>query len=85
MANTTEMISLMRHAADLLAACEPMTNVNEIDRMAAMRAPVSRAYERAAAELAAIATASTVLRMVAAAMDDEPTPASNNQPTEITT
>lgn len=51
MADTAEMLRLMRHAADLLDACDPTTNVERV---------------------AAITTAKTVLRMVAACMADEP-------------
>ncbi len=52
MANTTEMLRLMRHAANLLDDCEPGYNLETA---------------------VAVSTASIVLRMVAAAMDDEPT------------
>ncbi len=51
MANTTEMLRLMRHAANLLDDCEPGYNLETA---------------------VAVSTASVVLRMVAAAMDDEP-------------
>lgn len=51
MANTTEMLRLMRHAANLLDDCEPGHNLETA---------------------VAVSTASVVLRMVAAAMDDEP-------------
>lgn len=72
MANTTNMIRLMTHAADLLDACDPMTNTSKV--VAQISHPDARiaAVKRATAEVAAIAHASAILRMVAAAMDDEP-------------
>lgn len=73
MANTVNMIRLMTHAADLLDACDPWADVHVIDQFAATPFTREGARDRAAAEIAAICTAATVLRMVAAAMDDEPT------------
>lgn len=74
MANTAEMLRLMRHAANLLDACDPLRNAAEVDLIAATTGASGKARDanrRAVAEVAAITTASTVLRMVAAAMDDE--------------
>lgn len=76
MADATEMIRLMRHAADLLDTCKPMANAYEVDRLTASSDTRKDAYLRAAQQVAANGTASTVLRMVAAAMADEPERAS---------
>ncbi len=67
MADTAEMRRLMTHAADLLDACDPMATIEDVP----VHAGRDEATHRAAAEVAAIATASTVLRMVAAAMVDD--------------
>lgn len=72
MANTTEMLRLMRHAADLLGACDPTVNAAEAIRLATSGGNRTAINARANAESIAIGTASAVLRMVAAAMDDEP-------------
>lgn len=71
MADTTEMRRLMTHAADLLDACEPMANADEIRSLSSSFIRKGEAIDRAVAEVAAMVTASTVLRMVAAAMADE--------------
>lgn len=69
-ANTVEMLRLMRHSADLLAANDPtgdyQTLISEVS--------VSDGFgvaARLAALRAAMATAESMLRMVAAAMDDD--------------
>jgi hypothetical protein len=80
MANTTEMLRLMRHAADLLDACEPMDNAEVLGEQSSMRHVYTEAVGRAVAESAAIITASMILRMVAAAMDDEPATAIESAP-----
>lgn len=81
MANTRNMIRLMEHAANLLDACQPWDDINIINRFETSTNTRDLARERAVAEIAAIATASTVLRMVAAAMDDEPTtPSTSEEP-----
>lgn len=72
MANTTNMIRLMTHAADLLDNCDPMTNAKAVIIQSGRDEIRIGAMQRALAETAAIGTASAVLRMVAAAMDDEP-------------
>jgi hypothetical protein len=71
MANTTEMRRLMCHAADLLDACDPGINGGLVQYHGG-GAMGREAVERAIAEAVAMGMASMVLRMVAAAMDDEP-------------
>lgn len=72
MANTAEMLRLMRHAADLLDACDPSENAEALARVSSVSSLKAEATRRATAEAVAIGMASAVLRMVAAAMDDEP-------------
>jgi hypothetical protein len=74
MANTADMLRLMRHAADLLDAADPtptfkaeLMKISYSDERATVAA-------RLATVTAAMANAKAMLRMVAAAMDDEPTP-----------
>lgn len=74
MANTTEMIRIMRHAAALLDNCDPKANAIVIGSISTISDVKSAAMHRAAAEMVALGTASAVLRMVAAALDDEPDP-----------
>jgi hypothetical protein len=74
MANTTEMLRLMRHAADLLDVCDPTTNADEVARLSSLTGVTQAALARAVAETVAMSVASTVLRMIAAAIGDEPTP-----------
>lgn len=69
MANTTEMLRLMRHAADLLDAQDPMDVLPENFRQ---YSDAGDCLRTASAVAVAAGTASAVLRMVAAAMDDEP-------------
>ena len=76
MADTTEMRRLMTHAAGLLDDCEPMANATVIHNLGDREA-----MQRVLAEVAAMATASTVLRMVAAAMADDPTADTEEIPT----
>lgn len=76
MADSAEMIRLMRHTADLLDACDPKINA---ELLAAYVSPLDARYvtRRALAESAAAGMASTVLRMVAACLvdnDNAPTP-----------
>ena len=79
MANTTEILRLMRHTADLLDACDPTTNADIVAQLSSLPSAKYEANDRATAETVAISTASMVLRMVAAALDDEP---SETQPIE---
>ncbi len=72
MANTTEMLRLMRHAADLLDACDPGANAAVISERVSDSTARREANRLAVQEAVAIGTASMVLRLVAAAMDDEP-------------
>ncbi len=71
MADTAEMIRLMRHAAELLDACDPGANAQAIADMSPIADQRSEATHRAVREAAAIGTASMVLRLVAAAMGDD--------------
>jgi hypothetical protein len=73
MANTTEMLRLMRHAADLLDACDPGIN-GALVAYHVGGTGGREGVERSTAEAVACGMASMVLRMVAAAMDDEPEP-----------
>jgi hypothetical protein len=66
------MLRLMRHAADLLDACDPSHNAEVIANVSSVSSTKAEASQRATAEAVAIGTASAVLRMIAAAMDDEP-------------
>lgn len=72
MAADTEMRNLALHAADLLEACNPMRNAEAIT----VGGDTARdARRRATAEVVAITTAETVLRMLAACMAVEAEPA----------
>lgn len=72
MANSIEMLRLMRHAANLLDGCDP-ADVADIALRAGAGVDDRRfVLDTAVRQAAAIATASAILRMVAAAMDDEP-------------
>ncbi len=71
MADTAEMARLMRHAADLLDACDPGVNAQTIADESSIADVRSEATGRAVREAVAIGTASMVLRMVAAAMGDD--------------
>ncbi len=66
MANTTEMVRLMRHAADLLDACDPGANAAVISERVPDSTARCEAVERATAEAVAMGLAAMVLRMVAA-------------------
>lgn len=71
MADTAEMRRLMVHAADLLDACDPTENAEaaiQNSHSSEVRAVIVR---QATEQAAAMGTASTVLRMVAAAMADD--------------
>ena len=72
MANTSAMLRLMRHAADLLDGCEPARNAEAVAANTHVDETRRAAAKRALAETAAISTASAILRMVAACMEDEP-------------
>lgn len=72
MADTAGMLRLMRHAANLLDDCDPMAAAEQIEAITSGRGHYVEAAARAARDVAAIATATTVLRMVAACMADEP-------------
>lgn len=71
MANTTEMLRLMRHAANLLDGCEP-SDIAEIALQAAGADDRRFVIDTTTRQAAAIAMGSAVLRMIAAAIDDEP-------------
>jgi len=68
-ADTTEMLRLMRHAADLLDAQNPLDVLPENFRQ---YSDAGDCLRRATAAAVAAGVASTVLRMVAAAMTDQP-------------
>lgn len=72
MANTAEMLRLMRHAADLLDEQDPVLNANAVAYYSSARDEVQKATRRAHAQAVANGVAAATLRMVAAAMDDEP-------------
>lgn len=70
MADTTEMIRLMRHAADLLKQADPTPDYADLhDRVGVNHA---RAAKRFAEVVSAMACAEVLLRTIAAAMEDEP-------------
>ena len=62
----------MRHAADLLEAQDPSANAKVIAELSSVRSVHQAAVGRASAESVAIGVAAATLRMVAAAIDDEP-------------
>lgn len=72
MANTVEMLRLIRHAADLLDSCDPTLNAESVAANTHIADVRRDAARRAMAETVAMGTASTVLRMVAACIEDEP-------------
>lgn len=72
MADTAEMRRLMLHAADLLDAQDPGANAAMVADYSSLRGKVIEAAERATAQAVANGMASMVLRMVAAAVADEP-------------
>lgn len=80
MADTTEMIRLIRHAADRLAQEDPTVNAREVRRVSLNGDTIEAAYRRALSETAAITEAIVVLRLVAACMADEPAIAQPAEP-----
>lgn len=83
MASTPEMLRIIRHAADQLDAQDPAVNGRLAieDRYSATPKDAKlRAWQRATGEQVAISYASAVLRMVAACMDDEPSPEPKPEP-----
>jgi hypothetical protein len=66
------MLRLMRHAASLLEAVDPHLNATRIASLSVRDDVTKAAFERAAREAVAAGTASAMLRMVAACMEDEP-------------
>ncbi len=74
MASSEEMRRLVLHAAELLAMCEPMENYRVIREYASSSTTRVRSQTRAVNEVAAIATAVTTLRLVAACMAVESDP-----------
>ncbi len=71
MADTAEMRRLMVHAADLLDACDLAENAEEAVQVAHSSEVRAVIVRQAAQTAVAMGTASTVLRMVAAAMADD--------------
>lgn len=71
MANTTEMIRLMRHAADRLAEESDMPELREAVHRLGGQSTYRPALDRLQSVAIAVTYAEVLLRMVAAAMDDE--------------
>lgn len=82
MTTDSEMRNLVLHAADLLDACQPMANADIVEDITSTRSHVLDAYRNAIQEIAAITTARTVLRMVAACMSVQDAPAASAAPTD---
>lgn len=74
MANTREIVRLMRHVATLLDEQNPGANANHIQGTMADGALKAAAWNRAAGEAAAIGAASVLMRMVAATLEESDTP-----------
>jgi hypothetical protein len=72
MANTTELLRIMRHAADRLRQEDAGAMVE--DAASSYSARIDKARKRATSASIAMAYAVAVLELVAAAMDDEPRP-----------
>jgi hypothetical protein len=84
MANTTEMLRLMRHAADRLAEEKPLEPLTRLLNESVNRDNSAKIMRQAASLTSALTLAESVLRMVAAAMDDEPVQIQPDVPAEAT-